>query len=751
MLGSSTRLAFKWGELKIQESLSRSPIGEFLQGRIYNNRLILSEGTMLWTLWLVTLVLAVKIQNYNPYGDSGRTFLACAYALKLTGTVCPAVNQYLCYCHDTNGFALLIGCAQSLGHNDSHFANYAEKYCLKYYNGSVNMTFWSEALQVFHEKAKKPSDIPNFNFTKVYGVPLIANRSQIHSLDTYYRTYLGNLDNLIWYGVGSVGYWFLLAIISGCVHWAFILAPRLRFFFDGRISKFVRKNITLPALRRRTRNSRYAFNRFVECIVPSRLESLAILGFIALQIAVNGAQLYYHHGDLVFDNQGQAITRYIADRTGIVSTVLTPLLLLFGGRNNFLQWVSGWKFSTMITFHRWIARLVVMMAFVHSIAFTWKYWTDSHKEYLEEMAKMYAIWGIVATSCGSIMVFQGMLYFRRRWYDAFLAFHICLGVFYVIGLWFHVKDLGYCQVMYPCFAIWVFDRLVRLLRLLWFGFPQGKVSLVADETLVVEIPKPKHWVAQTGGHAWVYFIHGVYFWQSHPFTFVESVEGKSAITFMCKVKKGQTRRLEKRLRSTPGRSLLIRVGVEGPYGEKAPITKHSSVVFIAGGGGITGVFSEVYNAAMRSKDNTTQSLKMVWILRELKLIAWFYRELKALSKTKTQVIVFITRPELGDASELETKLGGMDQTEVASKEKKNGSNTHLLERLHEDMPAIDFSTGRPSLEDLVSSEIDDASSSIAFVSCGHPALVDDLRFNVVRMIEHTPKRVDFFDKSQIWA
>ena len=50
-----------------------------------------------------------------------------------------------------------------------------------------------------------------------------------------------------------------------------------------------------------------------------------------------------------------------------------------------------------------------------------------------------------------------------------------------------------------------FDRAVRLARLFAFGFPQADITLIADETLKVQVQKPKYWKSVPGGHAFIHF------------------------------------------------------------------------------------------------------------------------------------------------------------------------------------------------------------------------------------------------------
>ena len=64
------------------------------------------------------------------------------------------------------------------------------------------------------------------------------------------------------------------------------------------------------------------------------------------------------------------VWRYVADRTGIISTANLALIWTFGVRNNTLLWLTGWDFATYNNFHHWVARVATVQAVVHSIAYT---------------------------------------------------------------------------------------------------------------------------------------------------------------------------------------------------------------------------------------------------------------------------------------------------------------------------------------------------------------------------------------------
>lgn len=693
---------------------------------------------------ITAIAQGYEVAEYTVYGKVRPSLYACGIILPSIGTFCGAdVYTYPCLCSNPNAIMTMTGCLAANERNNTEVYTFYSEYCAEWYNG----TFTADDLVKYHERylqeARNVSEIPDFNVSATVDFPvLVTNVSFTRTALKAYELFLGNYDDSMYYGAGCVGYWLVVIVIATVCHWGVRFFPNLRDVFNGTFSKLFRKYITLPALAKRKRNVHQKAGVVFDFLVPTRMESLVVFTFFWLLFILCAVNMRYFPGDPIFLTKAEAITRYISDRTGIVCTVLTPLLILFAGRNNIFQWFTGWKYSTMLIYHRWVARIVVAMAFVHSVGYTWMYIEEGY--YIEEYEEDWFLWGVIATACGGLLCFQALLFLRRRAYETFLVLHILLAVFFIIGLWFHVVVMGYADVMYACSAVWFADRFVRFVRVLWFGFPKATLTLLPDETLKIEVAKPKLWPATSGGHAWIHFMLPLTFWQNHPFTFIKSTTKDNHIVFFCKAKKGITHTLCKKLQNLPGKSTTMRVAVEGPYGSPAPVSNHSSAVFVAGGSGIPGIYSEAVDMAAKSKDSNRKT-KLYWIVRELTTVAGFTSELQALKSLDISTVICVTRPIAEDAEGLFT------HTDLSSLEKDKVADFDPLARVREEFPHIEFRSGRPELSQLIVEEIAEAANSVAFITCGHPVLVDDLRYEVVNQIDHTNKRLDFYEQLQIWA
>ncbi|KAG7665914.1 uncharacterized protein J8A68_000537 [[Candida] subhashii] len=709
-------------------------------------------------LILVTLYLLgaeAKPSPFTKYGDSISLY-ACNYQINVDVSFCPTAFNYTCLCQDENALATYAGCL-AYKNRDSHAAQEA---LIEFCKGTeLDKNWYAPAIKRYEQYAKSASEIKNFNKTVPIDVPFKLNVTRMNLFNDAYIQFLGNYDDSLLYGTSTLMYWLLIMVIGAISHWSKFLFPGFYRKLTGPITNYWRKHVLMPALFGRRKSQELYAWKILDCLLPSRFESVAIGAFYIFIIVIQAINMDYVEGDPVFASKYEATLRYASDRTGIVATIMMPLIFLFAGRNNILQWISGYNYATFMAFHRHTARIMFVLIVIHAVGFSISFGAS----YAKDMEENYLIWGTVATVAGGIILFQAMLFFRRRWYEIFLFIHILMAVFWVIGAWYHIYGLGYLVFVYPTVAVWAADRAVRLGRLLVFGFPTADVILLADETIKVVVPKPSYWHSIPGGHAFIHFLKPTYFWQSHPFTFTDSVEEKEYIILYVKVKGGITHSLYQLLSKTPGKAVKMKVGIEGPYGEATPAKTSDSAVFIAGGNGIPGIYSEVVDIALRAGQNCKKVLKLVWVVREYRSLFWFYDELTSLKNVNIQTTIYVTKPDsLACIEEFSSRFSGSESGSFTGSEKdsskENGEfisdneKVEIVERIKRDLSHIEFKDGRPNIEQLVAEGVNQSPGSTSFVACGHPAMVDEVRYSCVQNISNEgKKRVDFYEQLQVWA
>ena len=734
---------------------------------------------LIFASFFAFLVAHVQARGTAYHVDSYMSYCyGCQAQMNDEVTFCSSSDRSCSICSNDNALATIAGCLKTVGKTSEKYTAGMLQICKKS-GTSLDSDWYDDAIENYNKNAKSVSEISGFNKSEVVDVPIILNPNNTYKYQESYKRFYDNYGNSLYYGAVILGYWALVLLLGAVANWSKILFPSLTKKMTNPIVNLWRKHVTMPALFGNKKLQEHMFFKVFGFLIPSRLESLVIALFYGVVLLCNALNIEALDNDPRFNgSRYMAEIRYVADRTGITAITFMPLIFLFAGRNNFLQWVTRWNFSTFITYHRHTSRVMFMLIVIHAVCFT----IAEGSKYPMKVQQMYFKCGILALVSGGIIMMQGMLYLRRNIYELFLLCHIILAAIWTGGAWTHVKDLGYLDFVYPTVAIWLLDRLIRILRLLYFGFPKADVILLADETLKVVIPKPRSWKSIPGGHAFIHFLKPTYFWQSHPFTFTDSVENQSSIVLYCKVKGGITHSLYKTLNASPGRTCKIRVGVEGPYGEATAARYADTAVFVAGGNGIPGIFSEVNDIARRgsSKSEGKNVLKLIWVVREWRSLYWFYEELMSLKTSRIETTIYITQPsnhayvndfnhrfvgfdrdflpssadedfdcENKEAKEI-VKEGAKIEEESSCDEKAD--TQFIVDCIRKELSHIDFKEGRPQVGEIVSQEIHESNGSVAFVTCGHSAMVDQLRYYCAENVDNKEKkRVDFYEQVQVWA
>lgn len=708
----------------------------------------------------ISLIANVWAKPPKLYSETDVADQVCLNLILQQALVCDAGPKLKkldmdCMCNLEAGFGSFAPCyVQGYG---KEYANHFISTCEEAGFEMSEHEFWQNYTRLL-PKRKDVSKIENFNTTELIDFPISFDMKTFRTYRNGLGMYLFNYNYSFYYGAGLLSYWALVILIAAICNWTMRLFPSLTNKFVGPKSNLYRKWVTLSALKNRKKTNEHVTKlSFFSFLIPTRFETIICSIFLALVILASGSQIKSVPGNPQFTNKTGELARLIGDRTGITVNFIVPLLILFAGRNNFLQWVTRWNFATFITYHRWVSRIVILLVIAHAITFSVQ--DKIALKYDKRMKKPFMIWGTVAGVAGGFILLQGMMFFRRRMYEIFLLIHITLACLFIVGGWYHTDKTGYSHFYWACAAIWAFDRAVRIGRLISFGIPNATLELLARETLKITVPKPKYWKSIPGGHAFIHFIHPTCFWQSHPFTFTTSNESNNYITLYIKIKGGATHSVYQKLVKSPGQICKMRVAVEGPYGEPSGARQYKNVNFIAGGNGIPGIYSECLDLAQRNRD---QRLKLIWVIREWKSISWFYQELKYLKNTNIETTIYVTRPDsLSELEQLEKCLVGNENTTEEEELKKdikdlsgdetNSFDSSVISTIKNELSHITFLEGRPSMEDYVEKEITSSDGTIAFTTCGHPIMVDDIRYYVVNNLDKSPYRVEFFEQLQVWG
>ncbi|KAI1078820.1 ferric reductase like transmembrane component [Whalleya microplaca] len=534
-------------------------------------------------------------------------------------------------------------------------------------------------------------------------------------------------------------------------------------------TRWIRRYVTVPA----TFGYRTA-QPFGWYTVPPRIQSLTIFAFVVMNIVFCVHGYHVFPGNLYFPREFTQAWRYVSDRTGIISFANFPLIWLFGVRNNFLMWLTGWDFGTYNNFHRWVARVSTVEAVIHSIGYTVLV-TDrgGWDNFVQYWQIMWWTAGEIATITMCLLLPLSLYWMRRNVYEAFLLLHIVLSVVVLATMWGHISVFSahYDRIIWICCFLWALDRIMRVFRTLSFNpmFWNTKARATYDKDAnIVRLVIPCEtslYHPDPGTFYYLHILNDVRFWESHPFTMasVRSIRESDlsvdiprsnndiseeetsllsrrsgdlhhtsrsnsldkptlAMTFLIRPYDSSTQRLAQAAAATWPHPASLRVIVEGPYGHQQPFHRFDSILFIVGGSGI--VVPLTYLEVLGKATSRIRCVHIVWAVREATFASSVLREdLRDMYDDflSPSLDIYVTKD--GDSSQL---------AEVP----KN------IRVFHD----------RPRVKDALAEAVSGfgGRGPFAVVACGPPRMADDTRKAVVDMIGQGHTSIEYFEESFNW-
>ncbi|PHH51000.1 Ferric reductase transmembrane component 3 [Ceratocystis fimbriata CBS 114723] len=444
--------------------------------------------------------------------------------------------------------------------------------------------------------------------------------------------------------------------------------------------------------------------------VPPRAQSVALAIFVALNVWVTVQGYYFTDKNIYFPTRQKQLWRYLSDRSGFVSYANFPLVWVFGLRNNLLLWLTGWDFGTYNNFHRWVARVATAQAVIHSVGYTFFWWT-----------------GEIAT-IGMCLVLVASLYWVRR--------NIHLTIF---------KD-RINSVFWLCSLVWAGDRLGRTMRILafnpcfWSTHACVSYSPSANILLLSVSCRNSLYRPKPGTFYYIYALNSRCFWESHPFTVatISFATGEAScyedctaplldtpkpckkpteILFLIRPYGGFTERLKASALQGPRK---MRILIEGPYGHSIPLGDFTTSLFIVGGSGIAVPLSYLTHLLAAKR-----SVRVVWAVREP---------------------AFVSDVIERDLARLLSSLGGSIDGLSLDIYVTSGEVCHAATP-----PGVTLFRGRPAVDMEVQETVAGVGAGrLAVVACGPGVMADDARAAVVKAIARGYTQTEYFEEAFNW-
>ncbi|ROV90314.1 hypothetical protein VSDG_08177 [Cytospora chrysosperma] len=507
---------------------------------------------------------------------------------------------------------------------------------------------------------------------------------------------------------------------------------------------FFKKSIQYAPIWNKRHNREFALSSAINMgTLPSRLQLIVLAGYL-------GTNAGFCVMDIGFHGNFENWTDQLRNRTGILAVVnMVPLWLMAGRNNPLITWL-GMSFDTFNLLHRWLGRIVVIEAIVHTFAF----WVGSAAEQpwsaviASTLQSSFLLWGFIATIAFTFLFFQAASVPRHAFYETFKILHILGAAVALVGVWYHLQIGGLRQIsyLYAVVALWSFDRAARAIRLAYANVGSGGtrtlVEALPGNAVRVTVNMARPWAFAPGQHAYLYFPT-ISLLQSHPFSVAwseetDSFDGeklpmdrnevlsarKTSMSFVIRARTGATSSLFKKASASPDGRLVTSCYVEGPYGGTHNLQSYGTVMLFAGGVGVTQAVPHLRDLVIGYSNGTVAARKivLVWIIQSPEHLEWirpWMTEILAMPRRREclRIMLFVSRPR----------------------------NT---KEIHSPSSTVQMFPGRPNIEHLIGAEMENQVGALGVTVCGPGALSDEVR-QAVRKRQYNGT-IEFCEEAFSW-
>ncbi|KAI2639309.1 ferric reductase like transmembrane component [Xylaria nigripes] len=518
----------------------------------------------------------------------------------------------------------------------------------------------------------------------------------------------------------------------------------------------LKKNLIYAPLGRKRHNREIRLSSALTIgTLPSRLH-FTILG---LYLSSNVFYMFYLKWS---EPNHYALIAEVRGRSGTLAAVNMVPLVILAGRNNPLIPLLRVSFDTYNLLHRWMGRMVVIEALIHTIAWAVVQvaaggWESFNQKFFHNA---FIGSGFAGTIALMILLILSLSPLRHAFYETFLNVHIILALITFAATLAHCVSAelpgGLPQIPYmiAIFMLWFFERLARMFRLAYNnyssrrGFTEALVEAMPGNCSRVTMHLPRHVDVEPGTHAYLRFM-GAKPWENHPFS-IAWVEhhpdgadralddekekkhtravlrkGTTSVSFVIGAHTGFTRQLFEMASSTESKTIRVRAAMEGPYAGHHSLDSYGHAVLFAGATGITHQLSYLKPLMQGFNDGTiaTRRVTLVWVMRDTEALEWvrpWMDEVLRMPRRREilNIRLFITRPK--------------NSNEIVS-----ASNT------------VQMLPGRPNILTIMQREVEQQVGAMVVTVCGPGALADDVR-KAVREMQSGDSVVDFVEESFTW-
>ncbi|RMZ88009.1 hypothetical protein DV736_g4766, partial [Chaetothyriales sp. CBS 134916] len=418
--------------------------------------------------------------------------------------------------------------------------------------------------------------------------------------------------------------------------------------------------------------------------IPTRFQTLFICAFIIYNV-------FACTWNIPWSEPEAKVLKVLGDRAGILSTAnLLPIVVLATVKNPFIALLDI-SYDTYNLMHRWLARLCVLQAIVHTVAnIIVKVQNKGWAGVEAWLTHPFIFHGFIAT-VGFIILFLHSPKLIRSWaYEVFLYVHIVVVAATFAFLWLHLEGFPSRMLLLGAIIIWGASRLWRLLTLAYRSWGrqscQAAIQVLPGDALRISLSSPRPWTFKAGQSLFL-TIPSVGWHTAHPFSIAwtdfgdtlsraDSVRsaldekkpisrkrefeveetGKQSYGLIIKAKTGLTKKLLDRVERAggfEGATISFNACIEGPYGTERSMASYGTVMLFASGVGITHQIPYVKELVEGYANGTvaTRRVTLIWVIPSTDCLEWvrpWMHEILGMKGRRDvlRVVLYITRAGL---------------------------------------------------------------------------------------------------------
>ncbi len=511
----------------------------------------------------------------------------------------------------------------------------------------------------------------------------------------------------------------------------------------------VKKHILLAPLGKKRHNREFRLSTAINIgTLPSRFHTI-LLGCYYLSNFIYCFKLDYSNPNRYM------VLAELRGRTGMLAVANMIPLIILAGRNNPLIQILKISFDTYNLLHRWIGRMIVLEALLHTLAWTITEvadsgWTGVSSKISNEPFIGY---GTAAVTSAVLILITSPSAIRHAYYETFLNVHIISAIVTIVGILVHCQMGQLPQVPYiqTVIVLWSLDRMARVARNIWLncsykeGFTRATVETLPGDACRVTLHLPRHVTINPGSHAYIRLL-SVKPWDSHPFSIamtkdvyrspelplvekasnstIDRSKLRTDVSFIIHAQTGWTRQLHMKALEYSSQWLNNYALFEGPYQGNHSLDSYGTILLFAGSSGISHQLPFLTHLLSGHAAGTvaTRRIMLVWIIRDVEHLEWVRPIMDDILKLPSRkevltIKLFITRPK--------------NPREIVSP-----SNT------------VQMYPGRPNVRLLTETAVKERVGAMCVTVCGPGSLADNVR-QAVRDVQEVGV-VDFIEESFTW-